>query len=55
MFSKISVKNDANGDKAPLYKYLTEQDAVGKKGGDISWNFEKFLVDRHGNVVDGPL
>ena len=51
MFSKISVKNDSNGDKAPLYKYLTEQDPIGKKGGDISWNFEKFLIDRHGNVV----
>jgi len=48
MFSKISVKGD---DKAPLYKFLTEQDAIGKKGGDITWNFEKFLLNRKGEVV----
>lgn len=48
MFSKISVKGD---DKAPLYKYLTEQDPVGKTRGDISWNFEKFLIGRDGRVV----
>ncbi|MCE9589652.1 MAG: glutathione peroxidase [Planctomycetes bacterium] len=48
MFSKISVKGE---DKHPLYKYLTEQDAIGKKGGDITWNFEKFLLNRKGEVV----
>lgn len=48
MFSKISVKGQ---DKAPLYKFLTEQDEIGKKGGDITWNFEKFLINRHGQVV----
>lgn len=48
MFSKISVKGD---DKAPLYKYLTEQDPIGKTKGDISWNFEKFLIGRNGQVV----
>ena len=48
MFSKISVKGD---DKAPLYKYLTEQDPIGSKGKDITWNFEKFLLNRKGEVV----
>lgn len=48
MFSKISVKGD---DKAPLYKYLTEQEADEKLNGDINWNFEKFLVGRDGKVV----
>jgi glutathione peroxidase len=43
MYSKISVKGD---DKAPLYQFLTEQ-----KGGDIKWNFTKFLVDPQGKVV----
>lgn len=48
MFSKIEV----NGDGAdPLYKYLKDE-----KGGflgfdSIKWNFTKFLVDSHGNVV----
>ena len=45
MFSKISVKGN---DIHPLYKYLTTQTDY---KGDIDWNFAKYLVDRHGNVV----
>ena len=45
MFSKISVKGD---DIHPLYKFLTTQTDY---KGDIDWNFAKYLVDRHGNVV----
>lgn len=48
MFSKI----DVNGDNAhPLYKYLTSVDTKPVGSGKISWNFEKFLIDRNGNVV----
>jgi len=46
MMSKVSVKGS---DKAPLYQYLTDSSA--KTGGEIKWNFTKFLVDRNGNVV----
>jgi glutathione peroxidase len=42
MYSKISVKGD---DKAPLYQFLTAT------GGEIQWNFTKFLVDKSGKVV----
>ena len=53
LFSKI----DVNGDEASeLYNRLkTEQPGSGAKS-DITWNFEKFLVDREGNVVQrlGP-
>jgi len=42
MYSKISVKGD---DKAPLYQFLTAT------GGEIQWNFTKFLVDKDGKVV----
>ncbi len=48
LFSKISVKGD---DKAPLYRYLTEQEKETALNGDIKWNFQKFLVDRQGHVV----
>lgn len=48
MFSKISV---AGGDKAPLYKFLTDKASNPKTGGEIQWNFTKFLVDRNGNVI----
>jgi glutathione peroxidase len=48
MFSKISVKG---ADTAPLYKFLTDTTANPKTGGDIKWNFTKFLVDRNGKVI----
>lgn len=48
MMSKISVAGD---DKAPLYKYLTEKQTAGDFAGEIGWNFNKFLVDRNGNLI----
>ena len=48
MFSKISV---AGADKAPLYRFLTDTTAHPKTGGEIQWNFTKFLVDRDGKVI----
>src|SRR5580658_2069731 len=48
MFSKISVKG---ADIAPLYRFLTDKTASPKTGGDIQWNFTKFLVDRNGKVI----
>lgn len=47
MMSKVSVKGT---DKTPLYQYLT--DAKAKTGGEIEWNFTKFLVDKKGNVIN---
>lgn len=48
MFSKISVKGS---DQDPLYKYLTDTKTDPKYGGDIDWNFAKFLVNRKGELV----
>ncbi len=48
MFSKIEVNGD---DAAPLYKYLTGKAVKPAGKGDVSWNFEKFLVDRDGNLI----
>ena len=45
MFSKISVKGS---DQDPLYQYLTNESPV---PGNVKWNFQKYLVDRKGNVV----
>ncbi|MFW9770224.1 MAG: glutathione peroxidase, partial [Candidatus Thorarchaeota archaeon] len=45
MMAKISVKGE---DIHPLYKYLTEDSPY---PGEITWNFNKFLLDREGNVV----
>jgi len=45
LFSKISVKGPQI---APLYGYLTTASGF---GGNITWNFNKFLVDRQGRVI----
>ena len=48
MFQKIEV----NGDNASgLYRYLTSQETKPKGKGKVSWNFEKFLLNRQGEVV----
>ena len=48
MFAKI----DVNGDSAcDLYKYLKSLKTEPAGPGEISWNFEKFLVDRNGKVI----
>lgn len=48
MFSKISVKGK---DIAPLYQYLTTKKENGKVDAPVAWNFQKFLVDKDGYVV----
>lgn len=48
MFAKISVKGE---DQHPLYTYLTNKRSNPDFAGDISWNFNKFLIDRQGKVV----
>lgn len=48
MFAKISV---TGADQHPLYTFLTSKQSNPEFGGDISWNFNKFLLDRNGKVV----
>lgn len=44
--SKVSVKGD---DQHPLFSFLTSQENPDFTG-EIKWNFEKFLIDREGNL-----
>ena len=48
MFSKIDVNG---GGAADLYKHLKSLVTNPKGPGEISWNFEKFLLSRAGKVV----
>lgn len=48
MFSKISVKGK---DIHPLYQYLTSPQENGEFGRPITWNFNKFLIDRNGKTI----
>ena len=47
MFDKVHVKGD---EKAPLFELLTNNSVTGKSA--IKWNFEKFIINKEGNVVD---
>ncbi len=49
MFGKIKVKGR---EKAPLYEYLTSKKEGHEFGGAIRWNFDKFLIDRTGRIID---
>ena len=41
MMAKVSVKGE---DKTPLYQYLTDKTVNPQTGGEIQWNFTKFLI-----------
>ena len=49
MMSKISVKGD---DMHPVYQWLTQKSKNGKQDSEVSWNFQKYLIDEDGNLVD---
>ncbi|MFG1876773.1 glutathione peroxidase [Sphaerisporangium sp. NPDC049003] len=45
-------KIDVNGEgRHPLYTSLVAVPDASGDAGDVQWNFEKFLLDREGNVV----
>jgi len=52
MMDKISVRGD---DQAPLYKWLTHKSENGVKDQEVTWNFQKYLVDEQGRLVDVVL
>jgi glutathione peroxidase len=48
MFAKTVVKGKG---QCPLYQFLTSEETDPKFAGPIGWNFEKFLLNRDGEVV----
>jgi glutathione peroxidase len=48
MMGKVVVKGDGI---TPLYKYLTDKETNPKHAGEITWNFEKFLINKKGEVA----
>ena len=48
MMAKVSVKG---GDKTPLYQFLTDKTSNPQTGGEIQWNFTKFLIGPDGRVI----
>ena len=49
MMSKISVKGK---DIDPIYKWLTSKEENGVMDSKVSWNFQKYMIDENGNLVD---
>lgn len=49
MMSKISVKGD---DMNPVYQWLTSKSKNGVMDSDVKWNFQKYLIDENGKLVN---
>lgn len=49
LMEKISVKGN---DMAPLYKWLTSRNENGVMDSEVKWNFQKYLIDENGKLVD---
>ncbi len=49
LMEKISVKGD---DMHPLYKWLTSKELNGVMDSDVRWNFQKYLIDENGKLID---
>ncbi len=53
LMEKISVKGE---EQHPVYRWLTESSENGTLDAKVMWNFQKFLIDTTGHVIDyvGP-
>ncbi len=49
MMSKISVKGE---DIHPLYLWLTSKEKNGVMDSKVKWNFQKYLIDEKGKLID---
>ena len=49
----ITEKIDVKGsDQHDLYKWLTKKAINGKQNSTVKWNFQKYLVDENGEILD---
>lgn len=46
---KIEVKGDH---KHPIYKWLTSKSLNGKTDSEVKWNFQKYIINEQGQLVD---
>jgi len=53
LMEKISIKGD---DEHPVYRWLTDSSENGTLDAKVIWNFQKFMIDTTGHVIDfvGP-
>lgn len=49
----ITEKVDVKGESQhPLFSWLTNKDYNGTKNSSVKWNFQKYLVDKDGKLID---
>lgn len=49
----ITEKIDVKGqNQHPLYSWLTNKEFNSKKSSSVKWNFQKYLVDNNGKLID---
>lgn len=46
---KIEVKGE---NQHPIYQWLTQKEKNGKMTTSVKWNFQKYLIDKEGNLID---
>ncbi len=49
VMEKITIKGD---NPHPIYKWLTSSEENGVLESKVTWNYQKFLIDENGQVVD---
>lgn len=49
MTEKVYVKGE---NQHPLYKWLTSKELNGVSSSSVKWNFQKYLIDEKGNLID---
>nr|MDQ3073228.1 glutathione peroxidase [Bacteroidota bacterium] len=49
MSEKINIKGP---EPSPIYKWLTTKALNGKLDSEVKWNFQKYLIDENGNLMD---
>ena len=49
IMEKITVEGD---DMHPVYQWLTQMDKNGIKDSEVRWNFQKYLINENGILID---
>ena len=52
MMEKVNVKGDS---VCELYKWLTRKELNGVESSSVKWNFQKYMIDENGFLVDYVL
>ena len=49
MTEKVDVKGE---NQHPMYQWLTQQSKNGTSNSSVKWNFQKYLIDKNGALLD---